>query len=242
MRAQPLGYDRYGNRYWWIREPLAPGSHNPSQTQLLEVVLTVLDCCLLFVVTGKQVGRIFVEQTPNEGGYCSHVEVPHWSFYETKEDLARLMQYLNVNGIREKALDAELKRYYDNILLTIPYADARDKEEKQKEREERQRLAEVRRNRFMRSSAEPSEEKDEEEEKEKEEENEDEIGQPADKHDEGSKDNGGDASEAKEAGSKKQDLMDVVKPLQRLVSLEKVASPLSPHPCVPSARTDISVV
>lgn len=180
------------------------------------------------VVTGKQVGRIFVEQTPNEGGTCSRVEVPHWSFYETKEDLARLMQYLNVNGIREKALDAELKRYYYNILLTIPYADGRDKEEKQKEREERQRLAEVRRNRFMRSSAEPSEEKEDEEEEEKEQEKE----EPAEKHDEGSNDNGDDAGEAKEAGSKKQDAMDVVKPLQRLVSLDKVGSRLSPpHAC-----------
>ncbi len=184
-------------------------------------------------------GRIFVEQTPNEGGPCSRVEVPHWSFYETKEDLARLMQYLNVNGVREKALDAELKRYYDNILLTIPYADARDKEEKQKEREERQRLAEVRRNRFMRSSAEPSEEKEddddeEEEEQEEEKEQEKEVGegdQPADKRDEGSKDNGGDAGEAQEAGSKKQDAMDVVKPLQRLVSLDKVGSRLSPRAC-----------
>src|SRR3989344_7998631 len=119
----------------------------PSQTPI-EAALTFV--FWLVVVTGKQVGRIFGEQAPNEGGPCSRVEVPHWSFYETKEDLARLMQYLNVNGIREKALDAELKRYYDNILLTIPYADARDKEEKQKEREERQRLAEVRRNRFMR--------------------------------------------------------------------------------------------
>jgi hypothetical protein len=149
--------------------------------------------------------------------------VLQWSFYETKEDLARLMRDLNVNDIREKALYPELKRYYDNI----PYADLCDKEKKQKkEREERQRRAEVRRDRFMCSRAEPTEEEEEEEEEEKEEEEEEGGGggQPADKRDEGNKGNGGDANEAKEAGSKRQDPMDV----HPRVSLEQVGSRLAP--------------
>jgi hypothetical protein len=58
------------------------------------------------------------------------VETPHWSFYDTKEELDELMRSLNTNGIRERALNAELRRYYDNICLALPYAGAGDKQEK----------------------------------------------------------------------------------------------------------------
>lgn len=56
--------------------------------------------------------------------------VPHWSFYDTHQEVDLLLQYLNADGIREKALGAELRKYYDNIILTLPYLDKHEKDEK----------------------------------------------------------------------------------------------------------------
>jgi hypothetical protein len=137
------------------------------------------------------------------------MEVLEWSFYETKEDLARLMRELNANDARERALYPELERCCDNI----PYTDVCDREKKLKklkklrESEERQRRAEV-----GCSRAEPTEE---DEERENEDEDEEEGGggggRPAVERDEGNN------NKAKEAGSKR----DVRPP----VSLEQVGSP-----------------
>lgn len=85
-------------------------------------------------MVGGKVGRIFIERTPNGK---THREGPQWSYYETREDIDRLLQYLNTNGIRERALGAELMKYYENFTLMLPYATRHEKEQKIKEKEER---------------------------------------------------------------------------------------------------------
>lgn len=60
-----------------------------------------------------------MERTPNNGYYTQQM-VPQWSYYETREDVDRLLKYLNKNGIREKMLATEITKFYQNIVSMLP--------------------------------------------------------------------------------------------------------------------------
>ncbi|GBG63385.1 hypothetical protein CBR_g38007 [Chara braunii] len=93
LRAQPLGKDRYHNRYWWF----------PAES------------CVLFVEESLKGLGVPDE---NGGGYVDadgQLQQQQWWGYSTKEELDALIKSLNPKGIRESALQASITHVYDKI-------------------------------------------------------------------------------------------------------------------------------
>ncbi|OCF58877.1 hypothetical protein L486_03368 [Kwoniella mangroviensis CBS 10435] len=126
LRSKPLGYDRFGNKYWWMdglgssqilnsdgKVNLGTGrlfvqGVDPEEEDILRNLATN--------VVEEEVTKEYVDErrSREEGG---KLDAGQWAIYDYPEQLQELMNWLNPRGIRENQLLKQLRMWQYEIEL-----------------------------------------------------------------------------------------------------------------------------